>query len=237
MATKPAKAGATKPPKAVAKGNPKNPQSPKPLNNAAKPVNPPPGNPPSLSKLTGTGRAQRPLPAKSVQKAVNAFKNFSLSRFAKGATPANYVPAGQAKTPSAVAAVQRKSMATQTVALAANPPQSLGLTLALSTADLAQLLPSLDAKAGTVDLTELLGVLQQNLQGAQFYASGNPILNRVVQDSSLLSQVQAYIQAIKGGGAANVGAAVNPPAAAKQGAAAKAGGGRRVAAPIRKGGA
>ena len=229
------KAKAKAAPGAAGKG-PQNGPSAKPPANAAKP--PAPVRAASNAPLSSTGpqRMRRPLPAKSVEKAAKAFSTFSLSRFAKGATPANYVPHAQAKSPSAVSAVQRKSIATQTVALAANPPPSAGLTLALPPASLAQMLPSLDTNAGTVDLTELLGVLQQNLQGTHFYASGNPTLNRVVQDSSLLSQVQAYIQGIKTGGAANPGAA-KPPAAAGRGVAAKAGGGRKPAAPIRKGGA
>jgi hypothetical protein len=67
-----------------------------------------------------------------VQRAATAFKNFSLSRFAKTPTPANYVPTAQAKMPSAVAAAQRKSMTAQTGALAANPPQTLGVSVALT---------------------------------------------------------------------------------------------------------
>jgi hypothetical protein len=73
--------------------------------------------------------------------------------------------------------------------------------VALPDAVIAELLPSFNVAAGTVDLTELLGVLRQRMQGTDFYASGNPTLNRVVQDFALLSQVQAYIKAIKAGGA------------------------------------
>lgn len=160
-------------------------------------------------------RVKRPLPAKSVEKAANAFKNFSLSRFAQDGTPANYVPAHQAKVPSAVAAVQRKSATTQMAALAANPPRTLGMTVALTPASLAALLPSLNAKAGTVGLTELLGALQQNLRGKEFYAAGNPTLNLVVQNFTLLSQVRAYINALKAGTVGS-GAAVATPGATTQ---------------------
>jgi hypothetical protein len=146
-----------------------------------------------------TLRVKRPLPAKSVQKAADAFKKFSLSRFAQNATPANYVPTAQAKTPSAVAAVQRKSVTTQIAALAANPPRTLGMSVALTPTSVAQLLPSLNAKTGTVGLAELLAALQQNLRGKQFYATGNPTLNLVVQNFTLLSQVQAYLSALKAG--------------------------------------
>jgi hypothetical protein len=146
-----------------------------------------------------TLRVKRPLPAKSVQKAADAFKKFSLSRFAQNATPANYVPTAQAKTPSAVAAVQRKSVTTQIAALAANPPRTLGMSVALTPTSVAQLLPSLNAKTGTVGLAELLAALQQNLRGKQFYATGNPTLNLVVQNFTLLSQVKAYLSALKAG--------------------------------------
>ena len=134
-----------------------------------------------------------------MQKAADAFKKFSLSRFAQNATPANYVPTAQAKTPSAVAAVQRKSVTTQIAALAANPPRTLGMSVALTPTSLTQLLPSLNAKTGTVGLAELLAALQQNLRGKQFYATGNPTLNLVVQNFTLLSQVQAYLSALKAG--------------------------------------
>jgi hypothetical protein len=146
-------------------------------------------------------RPNRPLPVKSVQHAAKAFKNFSLSRFPKGETPSNYVLHAQAKVPSAVNAVQRKAMAQQVDSLAARPLANPGITVALPDAVIAELLPSFNAAAGTVDLTELLGVLRIRMQGTDFYASGNPTLNRVVQDSALLSQVQAYINAIKAGGA------------------------------------
>jgi len=155
--------------------------------------------PPKSPSPSPTLRVKRPLPAKSVQKAADAFKKFSLSRFAQSPTPANYVPTAQAKRPSAVVAVQRTSVTTQMASLAANPPRTLGMSVALTPTSLAQLLPSLDAKTGTVGLAELLAVLQQNLRGKQFYATGNPTLNLVVQNFTLLSQVRAYMSALKAG--------------------------------------
>lgn len=180
-------------PKAQANPNP----APPPALAAA-----PPPKSPAPAQVLGV---RKPLPAKSVQKAANAFKNFSLSRFAKTSTPANYVPAAQAKVPSAVAAVQRKAIAAQVTTLAGKAPNGPGLSLALPSALISSLLPSLDANAGTVNVTEFLGVLRQRMSGTEFYASGNPTLNRVVQDAQLLSQVQALIAAIKAG-AINAGA-------------------------------
>ena len=202
-----------------------------------------------------TLRVKRPLPAKSVQKAADAFKKFSLSRFSQDARPANYVPSAQVKTPSAVAAVQHKSVTTQIAALAAAPPRTLGLSVALTPTSLTRLLPSLNAKTGTVELTELLAALQQNLRGKQFYATGNPTLNQVVQNFTLLSQVQAYISALKAGTpgignavstrgtAPHVGASTNtgvpagPGAAAAPKAVAEAAAAKRRAVAIKKGGA
>jgi hypothetical protein len=73
------------------------------------------------------------------------------------------------------------------------------MSVALTPTSVAQLLPSLNAKTGTVGLAELLAALQQNLRGKQFYATGNPTLNLVVQNFTLLSQVKAYLSALKAG--------------------------------------
>jgi hypothetical protein len=143
----------------------------------------------------------RPLPTKSVHKATKAFKNFSLSRFPVGAVPNNFVPTGQAKVPAAVHAVQRKAIVRRLVSMAnSSPIAAPGLTVALPDKLMQSLLPSLDAAAGVVKVSELLGALRQQMRGTDFYAVGNPTLNRVVQDSALLSQVQAFINAIKAGG-------------------------------------
>jgi hypothetical protein len=171
----------------------KGPANPAPARAAAPPPKPP-APAPAL-------RVRKPLPAKSVQKAANAFKNFSLSRFAKASTPANYVPAANAKVPSAVAAVQRKSIVANIATLAAKGPNGPGLGLALPSKQMTLLLPTLDAKAGTVDTTQLLGVLRQRMPGTELYASGNPTLNRVVQHAPRVSHVQARIAANKQGGA------------------------------------
>jgi hypothetical protein len=78
-----------------------------PKENAPRPKAAPLPPPTPIPKL----RPNRLLPVKSVQNSAKAFKNFSLSRFPKGATPSNYVLHAQAKVPSAVNAVQRKAMA------------------------------------------------------------------------------------------------------------------------------
>lgn len=168
--------------------------------NAKIPNNPPQKTAPhAVPAVPPFPKLSRPLPAKSLKKAASAFKNFSPSRFKEGATPSNYVSPSQAKVPAAVHAVQRKSIAWRVTALAAAPPANPGMSVALPEALLTALLPSFDAAAGTVNLTELLGVLRQRMRGTEFYANGNPTLTRVVQDSQLLSQVQGFIEAIKTG--------------------------------------
>jgi hypothetical protein len=147
------------------------------------------------------GRAapvKRPLPAKSVAKARKAFKHFSLSKFSKEeALPRNFVAAEEAKNPSAVKLVQRKhmahslSMAQKTVSV--NPGMSLSLPAAL----IKTLVPSLKAAAGTVDLREVLTLLQSRMTGTEFYASGNPALSRLATHSALQVQAQSIIDAIK----------------------------------------
>lgn len=145
--------------------------------------------------------APRMLPAKSVKRATNAFKNFSLSQFPGGTVPSTYVTREQVKSPAAVAAAQRKTMSAALTAMTGPANQNVGLSLALPPAQITSLLPSFKNDTGAVDLSDLVNLLTQRMRGKQFYASGNPTLNRVVNESRLLSQVQAFISNIKAGGA------------------------------------
>jgi hypothetical protein len=67
------------------------------------------------------------------------------------------------------------------------------LTIALPDAAIKQLLPSLNAKQGTIDLVEVMSLIQQNMRGTEFYASGNPTLNRL----AIQGQVQQIIDSVK----------------------------------------
>ena len=69
------------------------------------------------------------------------------------------------------------------------------MTIALPEATIKQLLPSYDAKAGTIDLGEVMRLIQQNMRGTEFYAKGNPTLNRL----AIQSQVQQIIDTVKQG--------------------------------------
>ena len=130
---------------------------------------------------------KRPVPAASVAKAKEAFKNFSLSRFAGNSMPANYVAVGQG-----TAEVQQRIISRQIDRLkTANTPHTM--TIAFPDATVKQLLPSLDAKAGTIDLDEVLKLLQQNMRGTEFYSYGNPTLSRL----AIQSRVQQIIDSIK----------------------------------------
>jgi hypothetical protein len=131
--------------------------------------------------------SRRKVPAQSLAKAKAAFASFSLSKHAPGATPANHVAPGQSTS-----AVQRQSMAVQTAQL---PPNGT-LSVALPAAQLKALLPSYDASKGTVSLDDVMSALQQGMGGHEFFANGNPTLNRL----AIQSQVQDIIaSALKGG--------------------------------------
>jgi hypothetical protein len=140
---------------------------------------------------------KRPLPAKSVAKAAKAFKNFSLSKFAKAATPANFVPAKQVKNPTVVQQVQRKNIVQSLAAAQRAVPVNPGMSLSMPTAMIGNLLPSL--KAGTVKLSEVLTLLKSRMPGTEFYADGNPTVSRLATQSALQTQVQSIIDAIKAG--------------------------------------
>jgi hypothetical protein len=140
---------------------------------------------------------KRPLPAKSVAKAAKAFKNFSLSKFAKAAPPANFVPAAQAKNPAAVQQVQRKNMVQSLAAAQRAVSVNPGMSLSMPTKMIGNLLPSL-AK-GAVKLSEVVSLLKSRMPGTEFYADGNPTLSRLATQSQLSTQVQSIIDAIKAG--------------------------------------
>jgi hypothetical protein len=122
----------------------------------------------------------RSSPAKSRDKAEAAFRDFSMSRFASGARPASYVD--PADGPAAVHSAQRRIITQHLDELGgggAAGPAAGGMTLALPPAQIGKLLPSLDADAATIDLTDVLNVIGQHLRGTEFFASGNPVLNRI----------------------------------------------------------
>jgi hypothetical protein len=153
---------------------------------------PPPPKPQSRQVQTSFApRLTQPLPAKSLTKAKSVFKNFSLSKFAKGSLPMNYVR--ESKHPAKVFAVQKKVISRQIEALKESGTRSQGMTLTLPKGTINKLLPSYNKKAGTVDLSDLLNAMAQKMRGTEFYSNGNPTLNRL----ALQSQVNQIIQSVK----------------------------------------
>lgn len=134
---------------------------------------------------------KRLLPAASVQKAKDRFKNFSLSKFSNGARPSNYILGP--KKPAAVQAAQKELIAQQMTALNNNNGTKSGMTLALPDGTIKKYLPSYDAKAGTIEMSDILNLLTKKMKGTEFYSNGNPTLNRL----SLQSQVDEIIRSIK----------------------------------------
>lgn len=61
---------------------------------------------------------------------------------------------------------------------ATNAPDG-GMTLALPESEVGKLLPSLNAKAATIGLGDVLNIIAQHMRGTEFYANGNPVLNRL----------------------------------------------------------
>ena len=67
-----------------------------------------------------------------------------------------------------------------------------GMTLALPESEVGKLLPSLNAKAATIELSDVLKIIAQHMRGTEFYATGNPVLNRL----ALRSRARELIAAI-----------------------------------------
>jgi len=144
---------------------------------------------PAAQPKTSSARVlKRPVPAASVAKAKKVFKSFSLSKFAGNGTPSNYVTAGQSP-----AETQRRKISQHLDNLNTADAPTRAMTLALPDATIKKLLPSFNAKAGTIDLGELMSLIQQNMKGTEFYAKGNPTLNRL----AIQSHVQRIIDSVK----------------------------------------
>jgi hypothetical protein len=119
-----------------------------------------------------------------------AFKSFSLSKFADGAAPANYVARGRN------AAQTQQALIAQAIKDSDNLDASdSGLTVALPPDTLKQLLPGLNAQGGKAELADVLRLFEQRMSGTEFYANGNPTLNRL----AVQSQVQQIMDSVTGG--------------------------------------
>ncbi len=134
------------------------------------------------------GSLNRAVPASSLAKAKKAFSSFSLSRFAGDVLPSNHIAAGQNP-----AVVQRRIISQNIETLSKASAPSRAMTIALPAATIKQLLPSYDAKAGTVDLSDVMNLIQQSIRGTEFYSYGNPTLNSL----AVQSQIQQIMASFK----------------------------------------
>jgi hypothetical protein len=146
--------------------------------------------PPQQPRTTLAPHLKPPLPAKSVAKARSAFKKFSLSKFAGQSTPSNYVPAGETPT-----AVHRKIITHRMQKLSEVDTSNRAMTFALPAETIKTLLPSFNPDAATIDLSDVMNLIEKHMRGTEFYANGNPTLNRL----ALQSQVQQIISTVTQG--------------------------------------
>jgi hypothetical protein len=143
---------------------------------------------------------QRRLPAKSLERAATAFKNFSLSKFTDNSRPRNYVHPAQAKDPAATHALQRKLLSSQVQKLNTTPNPNDGTTIGITQDAVKALFPSYNDKLGTVQMADVLAVLKRQMTGTDFYTRGAPPLVQAAQQAQYQAQAQSIIQSIMNGG-------------------------------------
>jgi hypothetical protein len=141
------------------------------------------------------------------------FKNFSVSKFPKGAKPASHVD--PAEGPAAVHSAQRRIMSQQLSRLRAMDAPDGGMTLALPESEVGKLLPSLNSKAATIELSDLLKIIARHMRGTEFYANGNPVLNRLALRSRARELITAINQEAIAAPQPAEGKAAPPPRKAK----------------------
>ena len=130
------------------------------------------------------------LPAKSIDSADSAFKNFSLSKFPNGAKSASYVDSPH--DPAVVQSAQRAIITHRLNQLSTTSSPTGGIALALPISVVGTLLPSLKEGASTIELSDVLKVIVQHMRGTELYANGNPVLNRL----TLRSRAQELVAAV-----------------------------------------
>jgi hypothetical protein len=141
-------------------------------------------------KATSTPVPDGSLPAKSIDSADAAFKNFSLSKFPNGAKSASYVDSTD--DPAVVQSAQRRIITQQLNRLNTVGSPGRGISLALPKSVVEALLPSLKEEASTIELSDVLKVIVQHMRGTELYANGNPVLNRL----ALRSRARELVAAI-----------------------------------------
>jgi hypothetical protein len=151
----------------------------------------PGGSPATKPKVGAKGAGgPRPLPLSSVARAKKAFKNFTLSRHGSSPPPATHVTKERS-----LIKVQKEAILRSLATYAEQENPNPGMTIALPPAAMKKLMPSFNARENTVDLDQLMTVVQRYMRGTTFHARGNATLNRL----SVQSQVFELLNSIKGG--------------------------------------
>jgi len=133
-------------------------------------------NSPENGEATQSTIPDGSLPPRSVDRADAVFRSFSLSRSPEDTESVSYVNPAEGAT---VQSVQREVMGRQLEKLSATDDANVGMTLALPRSMVEELLPSLNERTSTIELSDVLKIVAQHMRGTEFYASGNPVLNRL----------------------------------------------------------
>lgn len=158
-----------------------------PVTIPVKSVNPSfPLRPPAVPSI----RLKSRISAKSVEKAKSAFSKFTLSKFA-AEPPPNYV------TTKRSLAAAHKDIVAKTINILQNSQTNRSMTVALPPADIKKLLPSFDSTSGHVQLDDVLRLVEQGMRGREFYARGNPTLNRLSVEASAQQILNAFKKEVK----------------------------------------
>jgi hypothetical protein len=158
-----------------------------------------------LTRAKPASRLIRPTDLKSAQKAAKAFKHFSLSKFANGKVPENYIDTRRvndpkAVPPKAVQEVQKALISRQLRKLPDTDPQNSGVTITFPLAKLEEVkkvLPGMGQHGGKVKLDDLLTYLRGRMNGTTFYSRGNPMMERLTAEVQARSQARAMIERVK----------------------------------------
>jgi hypothetical protein len=108
--------------------------------------------------------------------------------------PPTYVP--QVKKATAAQRIehvqnfQRKKIEQHLQKLSKADTSNRRMKLALPKETIKKLLPSYNEKTGTIDLNDVMKVITRNMNGTEFFAKGDPTLNRL----ALQAQAQQILQ-------------------------------------------
>lgn len=142
---------------------------------------------------------------KSAEKARKAFEKFSLSKFARGKTPENYIDTRKVNDPKAaqpktVQDVQKASISRQLRKLPDSDTQNTGVTITFPLAKLEEVkkvLPGMGQHGGKVNIDDLLAYLRGRMNGTNFYSRGNLLMKRLTAEVQARSQARTIIERVK----------------------------------------